>query len=156
MSKQTSWDESNFESMSWHDNRVHAVTFSPDNFEFGLDLDYIVEWYDPAKDENNFSFSLAPATLLFQNASNIIIDVIIDNIYELFVKEITQSFIKKSPNQKFNIFKYAILFHHNGKIELEATGFKQNLRKEPVKTNAQSFTVNERGGISINNKKTAT
>jgi hypothetical protein len=43
------WTESDFDTMSWHDNHVHGIRVEQDNPEHGtgilaLDLDYILEW----------------------------------------------------------------------------------------------------------------
>jgi len=30
------WTEADFHVMGWHDSRIHATAFSPEDFEFGL------------------------------------------------------------------------------------------------------------------------
>jgi hypothetical protein len=63
--------------MGWHDCRVHAVSIGEyaDNTlppaRMLLDIDYIVRWVQPAGRDRNFTFWIAPATLVFERAWNI-------------------------------------------------------------------------------------
>ena len=50
------WTEADFEKMSWHDSRVHAMAFLPDEFEIVFDIDYILKWICLGPDETNFKF----------------------------------------------------------------------------------------------------
>jgi hypothetical protein len=56
--------------MGWHDSFVHAFAFSRESFEFVLDIDYVLQW-DKPKDDEYFSFWVAPATLVFWNGSEL-------------------------------------------------------------------------------------
>ena len=54
--------------MGWHDACVHAVAVEDDGrSRLLLDLDYIVNWVKPQPPETSWRFSVAPATLVFEN-----------------------------------------------------------------------------------------
>jgi hypothetical protein len=150
------WDETDFDSMSWHDNRVHAIAFDSDTYEFALDLDFITKWCDPPEGQNHFTFFVAPASMMFENPSNIAIDLTIGNIYVLFISEISRTYLRRTPNDKYNVWKYDIEFHHTGHISLEATGFKLYLRTSPMQTSSQHLSAEQRGGVSFNRERIAT
>jgi hypothetical protein len=62
------WTDADFETMGWHDNAVHAISFADDeSSRLLLDLDYILRWLQPEPPKKNFSFLIAPATLIFEN-----------------------------------------------------------------------------------------
>jgi hypothetical protein len=49
---ETSWNESQFEAMSWHDNHVHGLRIREGAHgcgELELDLDDILEWLGPTE-----------------------------------------------------------------------------------------------------------
>src|SRR5688572_3301573 len=71
-----SWTEADFEGMSWHDNAVHGLQIRSGPHGSGmllLDIDYIVEWICPP--DSPCLFSLAPATLAFQEVYELKVDI---------------------------------------------------------------------------------
>jgi hypothetical protein len=65
------WTDQDFDAMSWHDCHVHAlrvIASQHGSGELEFDIDYILEW---KQDENEFSFVLAPAKLVFHAVSNL-------------------------------------------------------------------------------------
>jgi hypothetical protein len=72
------WTESDFDTMSWHDNHVHGIRVEQDNPEHGtgiltLDLDYILEWI--RTENGTFRFRVIPARLTFREVSGLRIEV---------------------------------------------------------------------------------
>jgi hypothetical protein len=71
------WTDADFASMEWHDCRIHAIsigeyddgTLPPARVLF--DIDYIVRWVSPSRGEKDFTFWIAPATLVFERAWSI-------------------------------------------------------------------------------------
>ena len=148
-SEKMCFDERDFESLSWHDNRVHGIAFSPEAYELSLDIDHITKWFTPGPGENLFNFLLAPATMCFRNASNIDTNFKIESIYDLSISELRRTFLRRSPNDLFDVHKYEVEFHYVGAISLEATGFLLSLRRKPIRTGSQFFEREERGGVSF-------
>ncbi len=70
--------EEDFETLSWHDSRIHAIAFGPEKSEIVFDIDYIFEWIHPTQGQLNFSFRVAPATLVFENVYAVEFDLDLD------------------------------------------------------------------------------
>ena len=77
MKSSEAWDESHFDEMSWHDNRVHGLRIrsGPNGWDgqLELDIDYILEWLHPS--ESTFAFRVAPATLTFVDVLELRIEI---------------------------------------------------------------------------------
>jgi len=59
--------------MNFHDCRVYAWGFEPDNNQLLIDVDYIFEWIK--NEENTYTFKVAPCTFVFENVWNLSIDI---------------------------------------------------------------------------------
>ena len=144
------WTEDDFERMGWHDAHVHAFAFLPDTWEFLLDLDYIVEWLGPAGGESHYSFWSAPATLVFDNVTELRIEL------EPFPGFELNSIERRDPqapdgreDMPSSVHWLWVLDFFNGRITFRATGFTQYFRREPVLNTTQYLTLEERGGLSL-------
>ena len=77
MSSEGEWSEEDFESLSWHDNHVHAwrIEGGGDHGtgELILDLDYIVEWLPTPG--GAYRFRIAPATLTFHHVFGLKVEI---------------------------------------------------------------------------------
>ncbi len=141
------WDTNDFERMGWHDCHIHALAFKEESSEFLLDLDYIVQWIDPDKEEKYFKFFISPATLVFNGVSNLrFINFAMD--MEIEIQKISMD--KNSGEYTFSIEC------QQGTMVFQASGFKQYLRKEPIFINpnsqqldSQKLSLETRGGISF-------
>ena len=69
------WTDADFEQMGWHDSQIYAFAFLSETNEFVLDVDYILRWVQPASDETHFKFWVSPATLVFENAYDVKVDL---------------------------------------------------------------------------------
>jgi hypothetical protein len=147
--EKATWTDADFEVMGWHDCRVHAVSIGvrEGNFPWNrvlLDLDYIVKWVDPAPGERHFSFWIAPATLVFDEAWDITGQL--DPMNDLL--EIAGLYRLASPDHNPDS-----VWHIDGQnfdLRLRASAYTQYLRKPPIHSaKAQYLTQTERGGLSF-------
>jgi hypothetical protein len=76
MDGEHTWDDSQFDEMSWHDNHVHGLRIREGEVgsgELELDIDHILEWLCPTG--TTCSFRVAAATLTFLEVSDLRIDI---------------------------------------------------------------------------------
>lgn len=141
------WTEADFDQMSWHDCAVHAVAVEPAPPHPGrllVDLDYIVEWVRPSPPEDAFSFWLCPATLVFDEAWDLVGNVDLRG----FSFELSLEALERSGPDEHDAFRWALV-GHEFTLALCATGFTQYLRRPPVRRPQQRLSVSERGGLSF-------
>jgi hypothetical protein len=71
----TRWTQQDFDSLSWHDNHVHALRLTAGESGVGeleLDIDYILEWLPEG---GAFRYRIAPARLRFFGVTDLRIDI---------------------------------------------------------------------------------
>ena len=132
------WDEADFEKMGWHDCSIYGIHFA-DNV--ALDIDYIFKWVLNDQD-GHYRFWISPATLVFEHARNLQIDIDLDFVNGLEIADIHQEKIE------MNEYKYHI-DTQEGNIRLIASGYKQFIKKYPSLKNSQCLTEEERNGYSF-------
>jgi hypothetical protein len=140
------WTDRDFEFMGWHDATVHGLVFRSHNASFVLDLDYILKWIEPEPPESFYSFWVAPATLAFENVSELEI-TIQTSLPQLTLFGIERDDEQPVPNKRLKSWRY-ILDADQGTITFRATGFTQKFRNLPVFTRQQSLTEQERGDFN--------
>ena len=144
------WTEDDFEQMGWHDCRVHALSFDPDAAEIpgsvALDLDYILQWVHPEEGGRSFSFWVAPATLVFPGASDLVLHAALDGFMDLRIDGIRRAPIAVGPRRSPS-FRWTLDGEFT--LELTARGFRQYLRAAPEHVTGQSLPLDQRGGISF-------
>lgn len=141
------WTETDFNQMGWHDTTLWSMFTNPDNFECVFDLDYIFKWIDPEENEKYYKFFVAPATMVFENISDIKIDIESSD-GSIEVADLCLEDSSKIPNGK--MVKHAFRFDcQQGEILLTATGFKMYVRRKPKLIDKQRLDLNERGGVSF-------
>ena len=128
------WTEADFEAMGWHDSRVHAMAFFPDEFEVAFDIDYILQWVHPKGDEKYFKFWVAPATLVFDNIYELVFDM---GPYggELDILDIKREEGRPPRNAQYigkDMEWLWIIECAQGEIKFRSVGYKQYLRTAPV------------------------
>ena len=145
--------ETEFESISWHDNIVYGFCFDVvDGFrddwhaDLVLDLDHIVEWL--CDEARGTRFRVAPATLRFHNVTDLRIaidwgdsgfrtmlnEISIDGIWRRQIE--SQAICLDRPHYRWRI---ELNSPRPGAIAFGASGFTQRLRAEPVVLDEQSF-----------------
>jgi hypothetical protein len=141
------WTDSDFDHMGWHDAALHAVAVEPSPPYPGrllLDLDYIVEWVAPTPPETAYAFWLCPATLVFDDAADLVANIDLGGrAFEAAV----DGLVRSEPNEH-GVRDWTVA-GHEFTITLRAKGFTQYLRQLPIRANGQRLTVQERGGISF-------
>lgn len=144
------WTDEDFDRMGWHDARVWALGFIAEEFEFLLDLDYILQWVGPTDGDAHYRFWTVPATLVFENVTELQIEL--EPFADLSLDAITRA----DPGVPLNAahigkdrdWRYDLDFHAGG-IRLRSAGYKQYLRGPAVLTRTQHLPLAERGGISF-------
>jgi hypothetical protein len=143
----TTWTEADFDSMSWHDNAVHAIAWHPLAENPGallLDIDYILGVVRPEPPDRSLSSWISPATLVFEPAWDLTTGIDRNGwAFQLFLNSITRS----EPDERGN---YDWTLEGDGiAISLGAPGFTQYLRRPPVLRRGYFLTAEERGGFSF-------
>jgi hypothetical protein len=149
------WTEEDFERMGWHDALVHAFSFQPGDWELLMDLDYILQWVDPAPGEGGYRFWSAPATLVFADVADLRIELEPFPAFEL--ADISRSDPQASDTREdtpSSVHWLWTLDFHNGRVTFRSTGFTQSFRRPPVFNSSQSLTLEERGGLSFERGRT--
>lgn len=143
------WTDADFPAMGWHDCRVHAINVAeyedetlPPN-RLLLDLDYIVRWVEPAPGQRHFTFWVAPATLVFEEAWDITGDI--GPLYGCL--EIADLHRLPAPDGK--PYPEWHVEGHSFDLRLRARGFRQYFRSPPRHVSRQVLTSRERGGVGF-------
>jgi hypothetical protein len=137
------WTDADFDQMGWHDVVIHSLAF--DAYSLKLDIDYMFRWVDPAPGETYYRFWLSPAALVFDNVSDLRLDL--EPHGAPIIMGVTRSEPITVPDRA-TTWKW-LLDCLDGEISFRATGYRQFTRRAPVLTSAQSFPVAERGGVSF-------
>jgi len=129
------------ETESFHDNYIHAMSFTDENFlsDFELDIDHIKEWLCT---ETPCNFVIAPATLSFKNISSLVVSInrvgFSMNSYLGCILE-----IKLTPVQNSRVM-YEILMVNDEFIKFEAESSTLTYTGKEVKTTVQYLSKTER------------
>jgi hypothetical protein len=136
------WTEDDFEEMGWHDARLYAFTVLPESFELVMDLDYITKWVHPVPPETHFSFWVAPATLVLCDVQNISAGIEMTILSDVEILD-----VKRGPVVTGSGWRW-VLELSCGEIALDASGYTQYFRQEPIFTRQQQLGMDARGGVS--------
>lgn len=141
---------SDYEEMGWHDNYIHNFGFRyKDGHYFNLyfDIDYILKWNNPDPPEKFYSFWIAPSTLEFEQAFDLVIDIDGRGL-GLEPLQISDLFLKDKYEQEPNRWVYNwYLDLQNGSIKFSSYGFSQLIREEPILSKNQMLNLNDRNGV---------
>ena len=145
-----------FEDMSWHDNAIHGFHIAEGDDgcsgQLTLDIDYILEWLPPTGDEAVFSFVVAPANLVFHEATNLVISVDYASssasLQPMTISEIHRE-VHRYPNG-YTSFSWKIEMNSpsDGFISFHSPRLSQVLKGEPVRSTAQWLTASGRLPLS--------
>lgn len=141
------WDDADFATMGWHDATLWSMLADPYSFEVLVDIDYIFEWVRPAEGEAHFKFWVAPATMVFENAADLKINIE-SSQGSIEIANLHRQTIGPTPNGRLEQSAYRFECQE-GEIALRATGFKLYVRQPPVLLNVQSLVLKSRGGVSF-------
>lgn len=141
------WSEKDFSIMGWHDSKIWAFLADAENFTFMVDLDYIFQWVPPNEGEGYFKFWVAPVTMVFENAFDIVLDIK-STQGEFNVADLHMENEKKAKNDCFSDYDFRFECQE-GDFKLSATGFKMYVRKAPTLQSRQSLDFTSRGGVGF-------
>ncbi|OQA79341.1 MAG: hypothetical protein BWY32_01673 [bacterium ADurb.Bin243] len=141
----TKYSARDFKNITWHDNFIHSIRLDAEKFALELDIDFIHDWI--AGDAENYSFLISPATLTFQNVSNLKIDIDWDGCsLEMAIEKLGLSAraYKRILKVARTIWVIALNWPEGGAISFAATGFTQQSRKEPEVFDEQKIPARKR------------
>lgn len=156
-----------FERLSWHDCVIWGLELHPPDPEAGdwrcdlvLDIDFIVEWLCGVGREDPTRFRVAPATLRFDAVSDLRIAIDWGSsgamLHEASIDRIEREPSPTAPRDRPRYrWRIALNWPRSGEIVLEAAGFTQTLRAEPIVTERQSLARRERRPMSPESPPTA-
>jgi len=149
------WTHDDFEEMGWHDANIYGMVIeNNDNpsADFLLDIDYIFKWVNPVPPAQNYTFWIAPCTLIFKECFDLNIECDTGGGYlELF--EIEDLCLNEKTEQEKNRFVYKWTIElQQGVIELKSYGLEQVVRQKPAHVKNQVLSLGERGGINFGRK----
>jgi hypothetical protein len=142
------WTEIDFKIMGWHDSPIYGISMGgsdPVWKELLLDIDYIFQWVHPVPPDEFFTFWIAPATLVFKNVFNVVINIEAgpSSVFDLEIADIHRLEELVAING-YKYWKWHIELQ-NGSIFLESNGYEQIIKEEPVFTNGQFVPKSLRG-----------
>jgi hypothetical protein len=147
------WTMDDFGVMGWHDSRVWAMVAEEEKFEFAMDLDYIFKWVHPGPGETYFQFWVAPVTMVFENAYDVAI-AIESSQGGIEVADLHREDSQLTPNGALKDYRFRFECQE-GEISLRASGYRLYVRSEPSLMQGQRFSIEERGGISVERRAVA-
>jgi hypothetical protein len=144
------WTDADFEAMGWHDVVIHGISFDPPRYELQFDIDYIFAWVNPEPPSEFFSFWISPATLVFRNVNGFRAEI--ETGPGLQLQGIARGKEREPRNAAYIEDKKEwewVLEANEGQISFFSAGFKQYTRAYPKHLKTQSFSLEDRGGVSF-------
>jgi hypothetical protein len=146
-SELSQWTEADFDDLDWHDNVVHAIRVVEGEYGAGqliLDIDYILEWLKD--DSGTFAFKVAPATLEFNDVTNLKIALDYDTpgagLTPFSLDRIER---RREKRDRYEAVLWTLVVNWPiGSITFEAKGFMQSLRSPAVVSSEQSLSAEVR------------
>ncbi|MEW5975078.1 MAG: hypothetical protein AB1898_04640 [Acidobacteriota bacterium] len=156
------YTEADFERLSWHDCHIWAVELragNPDQDDWtsdlALDIDFIVDWI--CSPGGGGRFRVAPATLVFHGITDPQIDIdwgrsgFQTALHPVSIDDVER---ERIPNQKVYLdrpyysWRIRLNWPKGGEIAFGAVGFTQTLRAEPILSETQCLSRQERKGLT--------
>lgn len=148
------WTESDFEVMSWHDNRLHGIgivdDFEPHEHEVRFDIDYIFQWSGHGDDTGPEGFWIAPSTLVFPTSR---LSVEGDGSIGSWIMAIERHPSSESKDDRAE-FTWEISLDTGNVIVVQSRTYAQYTRRTPVFVagGRQNLETSERGAISFDKR----
>jgi hypothetical protein len=148
----SSWTESDFDSLGWHDIHVHGLRVIEGEHgagELRLDLDYILDWIHPKTQGGSFRFRVAPASLRFRDVTSLRLSLDYATPTAA-IGPFSLDGIEREPisyGNGYESFSWTIAVNWpEGELTFESPGFVQMLTGPAVETDSQHLSDGERGG----------
>jgi len=138
--------EKDFETMMWHNNRLHALMLPNENSELKLDIDHIFKAdhsiiHDP-------KYWISPCDLIFYDVSHLIIDIEFNNELPLVIKEIKRSNSRPFKTSNMMLWDYIIEFD-KGYIAFSAPEYRQEAKAQAILLDTPYLPANSRRSDKI-------
>lgn len=141
-----------FEDYSWHDNAIHGLRIVEGNDgcsgDLVLDIDFILEWLAPPRDDESFSFKIAPANLTFHEVTDLVVSIdyaaSTAACQPMMIHEIHRNPITYSNGYSSFTWKIEINWPRNSFISFDSSGFTQELKSEAIVSSAQYLSPSQR------------
>jgi hypothetical protein len=133
------WTDADFETMGWHDASIYAMQL---NADLALDVDYIFKWNQPETEGFQFTFFVAPCTLIFKDVRDVSFDLNTSFYYKpIEVADIDREVIGDQ--------QYYTIDTREGHLSFSASGYRQFVRMYPSFQLGQTIAYDERAGTSL-------
>lgn len=142
------WTEADFEVMGWHDATFHAVAIHAEDYRLFFDLDYIFQWNAPVPPAPDFTFWIAPVTLVFEGVQDPSFNMSFIMIGTFQLQDLHRSDPKPTLDPRLTDWAWKLDLNE-GEITFRAYGFRQFVRRAPIHTESQSLSIQERGGFGF-------
>ena len=136
-----------FDSMTWHDNHVHALRITEGEHGAGtliLDIDHILEWL--RSEGGGIRFRIARADLKFVGVTSLKLALDYAGASAAMGPFSIDGIERRTePRERYTATVWTLRLNWPvGEISFEAAGFEQRLVGEPVITDRQWLTEQER------------
>ncbi len=149
------FNNNDFNSITWHDITIHGIAFNKEKFELYFDIDFVYKW-NLNKEENKYNFYISPATLVFYNVWEVDINIIsnldlsIENLKRF--NPVKPRNIEIFENEEVQEFDWQ-MFLLQGEINFKSIGFEIFIRKKPICSYTQELSLIDRDGVQFNINK---
>lgn len=143
----TTWTDSDFAELSWHDNHIHGLRMVEGEYGAGelvLDIDFILDWLPPQNDV--YQFRIAPADLTFHDVINLKVELDYATISAAMGAFSIDGIKRRSERREryaAQLWTIDVNFP-DGQLSFEASGFTQVLRGNTVTVDRQVLRADER------------
>lgn len=118
---------------SFHDCHVYGIQWQPSRFTFSLDLDYVLEWIEPAKPEQGYRFLVSQALLTFRDVDDVRLSIAWSGgalRAEIAKLEVLES--RSTPNGQTQRLFSIEFSDPDGTLSLWSTGYQVDVLSEPT------------------------
>jgi hypothetical protein len=132
------YDESDFEMLGFHDCHIWAIKWNRVGYDIVFDIDYIVKWIEPTKDNKTFRFWICPAELRFVNADDVNITLCWKDMpLRCCIEDLYRGESRTTPNGTIQLRWQLELSEPVGNISFWATGFELKMLATPELSDMQ-------------------
>lgn len=145
------WTIKDFEKMNWHDCAIYGFSLN-EKYEFLLDIDYIFSWIEPDNENDNYRFEIAPCTLVFENVTDLSINLDINEPFKIEIENILCQNPRQPKNYEYigcNTEYQWIIETQQGQISMYSIGFKLFIRQKTSIQERQMLGLEYRNGVSF-------
>jgi hypothetical protein len=145
------WHTQDFDSLSWHDNHVHALRIEQGEWGAGtliLDIDYIEKWL---KSGDRCRFSIVPAHLKFLDVTDLVINLDYRSASAGLTPFSIHDIVRRIEQRERYIAQLWTIEVNwpIGKLEFESMGFEQTALCDAIVSDVQLLEPSQRTASRI-------